>query len=273
MSPLVEKRENLRAEREHEQQAGQVNSLASLVEHQRRRQAIRQFWRGIEKELHHIKEAIRALPALPPLEHIRWAHAVAALPSLTFLEMDTTGLQAEDEMIRFPLVNRDGDVCSDWLCKPIVRQLSPQASAAHGITLEQLTQGLSVSEIWPHLQEALMGRYVLSFNQEWDRRVLHQTAEQHGLEPLAFVGECLQHCATPYYRSEYSLTLESLCERIGAPLPAKPHQTSIDRARGQRAFFQAFASAWTDVQPPQAAAPIRRVSDSFDPFVEESALR
>lgn len=282
LSTFVELLEGLRAELESEQHTGRVNSLAELTAHQIRRQRIDQSWQGIEQELRQIKQAITDLPALPPLEQVRWAQVVEAIPSLAFLEIDTTGLQSEDEMIRFTLVGASGEVFDDWLIQPIERKLQSEASAANGIAPEQLEKGLPLREVWPHLQAALAGSYVLSFNQEWDRRVLQQTAERHGLEPLVFVGECLQRHATQYYHREYYLTLEALCERVGAPLPAKPHQTSIDRARGQRALLQAFAQAITDVRPPQPVRSVSRVpeqsasashaSDDFDPFLDGDAL-
>lgn len=282
MSTFVEMMDVLRAELEREKSADRVNNLATLTEHQLRRQVISQSWQSIEAEMRQLKEAITNLPALPPLEQIHWAQAVAAIPSLAFLEIDTTGLQPEDEMIRFTLVDSDGEVKNDWLIQPIERRLGSQASNANGITPEQLARSMSLREVWPKLQSALAGRYVLSFNQEWDRRVLQQTAERHGLEPIVFVGECLQRRATQYYHREYYLTLEALCERIGAPLPARPHQTSMDRARGQRSILLAFARAITDVRPLQSArqAPgvsidtelSSQVSDDFDPFLDDDTL-
>lgn len=274
--------EVLHAELEREQRADRVNSLTALAERQLRRQEIKQIWQGIERELRQIKEALTNLPELPPLEQIRWAQAAEAIPSLVFLEIDTTGLQSEDELIRFTLVDASSEVLNDWLIQPVERKLTAEASATNGITPEQLAQGLPLAEVWSDLQQALNGKYVLSFNQEWDRRVLQQTAEQRGLEPLVFVGECLQRHATLYYHREYYLTLEALCERVGALLPAKPHQTSIDRARGQRALLLALARAITDLRLPQPARPARtasayssptnQTSDDFDPFLNEEDL-
>ncbi|HYU71638.1 MAG TPA: hypothetical protein VEL31_03065, partial [Ktedonobacteraceae bacterium] len=48
---------------------------------------------------------------------------------------------------------------------------------------------------------------------------------------------------------EYNLTLAGICERIGHPLPARPNQTSVERAKGQVHVMRAIANAVTDVRP------------------------
>ena len=53
--------------------------------------------------------------------------------------------------------------------------------------------------------------------------------------------------------TEYNLTLASICERIGHPLPEYPNQTSLDRAQGQVHVMTAMADAVTDIRSVKAA--------------------
>jgi DNA polymerase III epsilon subunit-like protein len=266
--------EALHAALEVEQTAERVNSLESLYERTGKRQQLMLLWQAIDMEVREMKGATANLPTLPPIEHVKWAQTVSAMRDLVFLEIDTTGLRQEDELIRFTTVNGEGELLDDWLIQPLERTLRSEASAANGIAPEHLQHAQPVAEVWPKIQRALSGRYVLSFSQEWDREILQRTAARHHLEPLVFVGECLQRRATQYYHREYSLTLENLCVRVGAPLPGKPHQTSIDRARGQIALLQAFAQAKTSVQLAQptqmgrASAQTSEAGDDFDPFLD-----
>lgn len=271
----------LRALCAREREAGRINGLSAFAAAQRRRQQIPRLWQRLEQELQQVKQEIYALPDLPVEEEVRWAQSVLAMHDLVFMEIDTTGLDEEDEMTRFTLLDASGQLIVDLLIKPETRPLSPAASAASGITPEQLVHGLSIEDAWGPLQEALSGRYVVSFSQDWDVRQLDNTARRHHLEPVLVIGACLQRHATRYYHGEYYLKLEELCARAGAPLPERPHQTSIDRARGQRAVLHALAHAVTDLRTPTevmktrnapASAGEETASEEFDPFLDEDDL-
>lgn len=270
----------LRALCERERETARINGLMAFSSAQRRRQQIPLLWQRLEQELQQVKQAIHALPTLPDEEEIRWAQSVLAMSDLAFMEIDTTGLQHEDEMTRFTLLDSGGQVIVDVLIKPATRPLSAEASAISGITPDQLAQGLAIEDAWESIQGALVGRYVISFSQEWDVQQLEKTVQRHRLEPVLVIGACLQRHATHYYRGEYYLKLEELCARAGAPLPARPHQTSIDRARGQRAVLHAMAHAVTDMRPPKTTtrpteAPTSEgetAGDDFDPFLDSDDL-
>lgn len=198
-----------------------------------------------------------------------------AQPQLAFLEIDTTGLERTDEIVRFTLIDAKGQVLEDCLIKPATRELGSQVSAINGITPEQLRDALPMTRAWERIQRALRGRTMLSFGLGWDLEQLHRAARLHRLTPIQDQGECLQLHAARYYHREYGLKLAELCARVGTPLPAYPKQTSLDRARGQLAVLQGFAQAITDVRPPVVCAPetpfplnTASAGDGFDPFLD-----
>jgi len=237
---------------ELEQRTRSINGLAEIAASKLRRAEIVEALAEIDAELAPLRTAINALPALPPDEQIEWAQNVAAMPNLVFLELDTTGLSTtEDELVRFTLVAGTGDLLEDILIRPTTRTLSATASHANGIQGTALVHAPTIEQVWDRLRQALRGKYVLSFNQQWDRAQLVNAASRSNLSPLGFVGEDIQAQYTRYYR-EYSLSLSHLCERVGFALPEPPEQTSIDRARGQYHLLQAMAQGITDVRPPTA---------------------
>jgi DNA polymerase III epsilon subunit-like protein len=225
---------------------------------------------------------VKDLPALPVWEQIQWAQSILAMPNLAFMEIDTTGLKDHDELIRFTLVAASGAIIEDCLIKPATCSLSPEASEINGIKSEQLEGALPITQAWEHIQQALRGRYIISFGMEWDINQLDKAAAEQGLTPLLVIGECLQRHATRYYNGEYYLKLAELCARVGSPLPDYPNQTSLDRARGQSAVLQALAQAITDLRiPAQAVAAEAGTSlarkdapagDDFDPFLDSGDL-
>lgn len=265
---------------ELESEARHVNGIGPVSIARRRRKAIRSLWHRLQDEMQHVQQRMAALPLLPVEEEVAWAQAVQALPNLVFLEVDTTGLDDEDEITRLTLLDGAGKLLLDVLIRPTTRPLSPSASFASGITSEQLAQGLALEEAWDRFQEHLHGCYVLSFNQRWDMEQLERAATRHGLSTVQVIGDCLQQHATRYYHGEYYLKLEEVCARAGAPLPEKPQQTSIDRAQGQRAVLHAMAHAITDLRPAvltgetTAALALRTEaeSDEWDPFLDTDEL-
>ncbi|MGH2509888.1 MAG: hypothetical protein ACRDHZ_21115, partial [Ktedonobacteraceae bacterium] len=260
-----------------EQEGGHINSLSALQESRERRTRMADNLQHIQAAYYQLSEAINGLPALPSMEQIQWAQAILAMPTLAFWEIDTTGLHQSDEIIRFTLIDWEGKVIDDFLIQPTTCKLSAEASRANGIKPEQLIAGLPLAQAWERIRAALAGRYVISFNQDWDVQKLTQTAVRHALPSVRVIGDCLQRHATQYYHGEYCLTLEELCARVGSPLPAKPHQTSIDRALGQRAVLQAFANAVTDVRLPRAEPATagdvfqdqRNTDDGVDPYLDD----
>lgn len=263
-----------------ERAAGRVNALDTLQASQHRRKGMEQALQRLQHACTQLGSLLDELPRLPDERQISWARAVLAMPNLAFLEIDTTGLSDEDEVIRFTLVGADDQVIEDVLIRPLKEQLSASASEANGIKPEQLERALAASDVWERIRKALTGRYVISFGLEWDTRRLNQTATWYHLEPVLVIGDCLQRHAC-YYNGEHYLKLEELCARAGAPLPTRPYQTSFDRARGQLAVLQAMARAVTDLRPAASAAPETESSvtseppaagDEFDPFLDDDDL-
>jgi DNA polymerase III epsilon subunit-like protein len=239
---------------DQEQAAGCVNDLAKLAGSQRRRAELAQHWQTIQAELAPIGQAIKNLPALPPQDQIQWAQAIYAMgitDAVRFLEVDTTGLGEESDIIRVTLVNLSGDLFDDILIKPSC-PISPQASAANGLYDVDLAEAPSLPDVWERrILRGMVGRYIISFNQKFDIEQLQRAAARYGLSPITIIGDDLQRHVRAYYHNEYYLSLESICERIGHPIESK---SAIDRAKGQYHILRAMVEAVTDVRPPRPPA-------------------
>lgn len=262
-----------------EQKAGRINGLEAFYAQVERRKCLSGYWQKFTQEYRKLEDAVRHSPALPAWDQIQWAQNALAMPNLAFMEIDTTGLDVHDEIIRFTLLDTAGQTIEDCLIKPTVGQLGTQTGEINGIRPSQLENALSIEHAWGRIQQALRGRYVVSFNQEWDIQQLDKTAARHGSTRILIIGECLQRRATSYYNREYYLTLAEICSRIGSPLPASPKQTSLDRAHGQRAVLRAFAQAITDLRAPATgearnndAGEEAIAGDDFDPFLDRDDL-
>jgi len=258
---------------QREREAGRVNSLDDLTQSRFRRETIGHYWQKIQTELAAVDQQIRDLPSLPPEDQIAWAQAVLALRDVAFMELDTTGLGEHDEIIRFTLVESNLKTIDDFLIKPTTTHVSEGASHVNGITPEQVEQeGLPIAQAWERIQAAIVGRYIVSYSQGWDIQQLKKTADRHKLSPVLVIGDDLQRHCTQYYHREYNLTLAGICERIGHPLPARPNQTSVERAKGQVHVMRAIANAVTDLRSTktsEAGAEDTAVIDTSDDELDD----
>jgi len=223
------------------------NGLAEIAASKLRRAALVEALAEIEAELEPIRQAIKTFPLLANEQEIQWAQAICTM-QVCYLEIDTTGLTREDEIVRVTTVNKRGEVECDLLIKP-ARPLGTEASKANGLTDADLVDAPSLADVWERIQAALAGRYVLSFGQAFDLKKLAEAAARYQLVPIMVIGDDLQRHCTQYYNGEYSLRLAELCERVGHPLEST---SAIHRARGQLAILNAMAEGITDVRPPTA---------------------
>ncbi|GHO50960.1 exonuclease domain-containing protein [Ktedonospora formicarum] len=226
-----------------ERSKGSVQSYEDLKERIQRRAHLYDVLQRIEDEMRALRSTVQTLPSLPPEREVLWANAVLTLPNLALPEIDTTGLDAAAEIVRVTLIDSTGAVLDDILIKP-TRPLSPQVSEINGIHNKDLEHAPTIREAWPRIERCFQGRHVVSFSQDFDRDKLNETANRDQLPRMNFIGEDLRLRVGQYLGNSY-ISLVEACTRIGQPLPKRPHQTGIDRARGQLCVLQAIANAVT----------------------------
>lgn len=176
---------------------------------------------------------------LPPSVYVEWAQQLLEKPELAFLEVDTTGLDDDDEIIRILLLDRDGKLLFDtFVCGD--KEISEKVSMITGISDEQLEDAPSLVDAWKDIRQAFRGKYILSFNLDFDVSMLEAAAKRYGLEMFRIWGECLMKRAMIYSRSYSYAKLSDLCAYIGRPLPDYPFRTAFHRAEGQIAVLEAI---------------------------------
>ena len=234
-----------------EERADPPRSLVDLEARRKERETLNQHFGAIEEAISQLRDRRDDLPRLPRLEHVRWAQAVLALPNLAFLEVDTDGLHSDANVLRIVLLAKDGTPLYSQLYKPR-HPLTERSTHLTAISPEMLEQAPSLAEEWERLTQALMGRYVLSFNLEFDQSRLRDNAGHYRLTPVVVIGDCLMLRAGTYYEAYSYPKLSDLCTRIGFPLPEHPQQDAYDRARGQIHLLEAMAQGITYVPVPAA---------------------
>ena len=235
-----------------------------------RRATLANYVQQLEQAAADMRRRLNALPALARPDLVLWAQAVRELPNLAFLEVDTDGLYADADILRLALVDQTGAVLYDQLMQPR-RPLSPKIARLTGITPQMLEHAPTLAQVWRSFEfaRAFVGRYVLSFNLEFDSGKLAESATRYDLPPLPLVGECLMLRAQEYYGASYYPKLADLCERLGYPLPEHPQQDALDRARGQLCLLRAMSQGITHAPVVHQVPDETEASQQGDPFLPD----
>ena len=219
-------------------------ALQTLKEHHLARQGIEDHLQSVLTYVHSTRTRIGRFPKLPFLSDVLWAQALLAQPNLTFLEVDTDGLDETASVIRVLLMNVHKQVLFDTLIRP--DHMPPSTTLAlTGIVPDDLENAPTLVEVWPDLVDALTGKYLLSYGLNFDRGMLEQNAKRIERELPYLFADCLMLKATSYFRASSYPKLADLCRMVGNPLPDRPHQTALHRAFGQLYVLQAMASGFT----------------------------
>lgn len=91
-----------------------------------------------------------------------------------WLDTETTGLSSSDEIIELSICTHDKRVVFDSIINSKV-DCSVQARSVHGITDDQVANGMPIESAKAALFELLEGKTIISFNVDFDCRMLFQT--------------------------------------------------------------------------------------------------
>ncbi|GHO56025.1 exonuclease [Ktedonobacter robiniae] len=216
--------EQARALLAEEQQASLMPSgLSHRARAQRRERLghlLMQIQIRMQQEIGHLRYALHTLPPLPPLQEIRWAQEMLARPDLAVFHLTTAGLAHDAEIIAVTLLDRAGLPIEHLVVRP-TEPISFARGETHDLSAAQLASAPSLPEVWDRLAQACQGRFLLSFQCDYDMARLEEVSTQLHLPPLSVQMEDLRAHTRSYF-GELGLRLSDLCERCGISLPPTP---------------------------------------------------
>ncbi|MNN19443.1 DNA polymerase III subunit epsilon [compost metagenome] len=120
------------------------------------------------------------------------------------LDVETTGLGTEAQIIELAIADVDGNLLFNSRLRPTV-PIEPGAADVHRIRAEELQHAPTWLEVAGKVKPLLAGRPIVTFNSEFDRRLLIQTAnafqDDHG-----WLATCQEHCAMGLAVAMYGAT-------------------------------------------------------------------
>jgi DNA polymerase-3 subunit epsilon len=154
-----------------------------------------------------------------------WAKDVLAhKDEWVIMDTETTGLETTDEVVQIGILSLDGNVLFDSILKPEI-EMSKASIEKTGLLPEMLKDAPSYPDVSDALGMVLNGKKVMTYNVDFDRKLLFQTAKRYKLAPPAIVG---WECAMLKYSSFCGEWWKSKKSYKWQPLPFSKHEAIED---------------------------------------------
>ncbi|MEL6968805.1 MAG: 3'-5' exonuclease [Bacteroidota bacterium] len=126
-------------------------------------------------------------------QSIAWAQEVLLKKDkYVILDSETTGLKKNDVIVQLAVIDLNGNELFNSLIRPTKRKrISADATSIHGISMKDLKDQPSLSEVIDDFILAIGNKTVLIYNAEYDTRLLEQTCDQDEIASPHFRSRCV----------------------------------------------------------------------------------
>ena len=89
-----------------------------------------------------------------------------------YVDTETTGLSASDEIVEIAIINDDGEALLNTLVRPVYHSLWPEAQAIHGISPKEVAHAPTYDELRPTIRGLFQDQEVVIYNKAYDSQYL-----------------------------------------------------------------------------------------------------
>ena len=138
-----------------------------------------------------------------------WAHHLVQRDNWVVIDVETTGLGANSEVVEVAIVGARGDTLLNSLVRPRTPP-EPTASRVHGLYSDALHHAAPFEQVYPTLLEMVRQRIAVAYNAAFDRYALDHTCRLTGLPQIG----CTWACAMLRYEQwrGFRASLSTACE-------------------------------------------------------------
>ncbi len=156
-----------------------------------------------------------------------------------FLDTETTGLEAKDEIIEIAIVNSSGKVIFESFVRP-QRPIPASATAINNITNAMVANSPGWVEIWPEVKSLLSNHPIGMYNAEFDIRMIMQSLAINQIpNTTKFNAFDIMKVYSDYMNSDRRFRLEQAGRNLGIQIP-NTHR-AVDDTLLTRAILHSIA--------------------------------
>jgi len=150
-------------------------------------------------------------------------------PETVILDTETTGLSEKAQVLELAIIDMQGQELLNTLVKPS-SPIGAKAREIHGITREHVREAPTVADLAMHLRAILQDRRVVTYNADFDERLLRQSLEAHGVEmPRGVTFECAMRTYAEWYSPGGRWQkLGNAASQTGTHVAGTPHRAMTD---------------------------------------------
>lgn len=135
-----------------------------------------------------------------------------------YLDVESTGLEKQDQIIQLGIISRTGRVLLNTLIHT-KQDIHPEAQAISGITCEMLTDAPCYPALHERIVQLLDGKLIKAYNASFDIRLLQQTAKHHGLSfPNKLYSRCIMKAFAERFNYGTWLKQYEACAMLGVDI-------------------------------------------------------
>jgi DNA polymerase-3 subunit epsilon len=170
---------------------------------------------------------------------IAWAAGIVSRRDVLFLDTETTGLGSQAEIVEIAVVDGAGTTILHRLVRPSSR-IPSEVTEIHGIDDAMVADAPAWPAVFAEFAR-LLPRYtsIVVYNAPFDRRIINQVNQRHGLPPLELDWHCAMRQFAAYAGRRH--TLERAARSLGVPIG--PTHRALDDTRICRGLVNAMAAS------------------------------
>ena len=156
-----------------------------------------------------------------------WARRLMQRDDWLVLDVETTGLSTNAELVEVAVVSDTGETLLDAVVRPRTAP-EPGASRVHGLSADALRNHAPFEQIHGMVVQLLTRRIVIAYNAAFDQHVVDHTCQVAGLPRI----DCTWECAMLRYEQwrGFRASLATACE-IESIVGIEPRHRALPDAR------------------------------------------
>ena len=97
------------------------------------------------------------------------------------IDTESTGYSNDDEIVELGVIDKNSSILFESMFRP-QKEISQEAFNVNGIHNSELNNKPTFSEQWENIKQALKGKIIVTYNRDFDKRIMLQTCQKQGID-------------------------------------------------------------------------------------------